>query len=92
MDNNILITRSSNLLEARVDTELFALDVDGGHCFSFNATATEIWSALETPMTLDALCDALMQAHDVDRETCVADTLVLIEKLRDENLIKLTPQ
>ncbi len=92
MDANILITRTGTLVEAGVDNELFALDVDGGHCFGFNATATEIWRALETPMTLGALCDGLMQTRDVDRATCLADTEALVERLAEENLVTLTPQ
>lgn len=92
MDANILIARTGNLVEAGVDKELFALDVDGGNCFGFNSTATEIWRALETPMTLGALCDTLMQTRDVDHATCFADTEALIARLAEENLVALTPQ
>lgn len=91
MDPNILITRTGSLLEASFDDELFGLDVDGGHCFGFNATATEIWRTLETPMTLDALCDALMQTRDVDRATCLTETAALIETLAEDKLVTLTP-
>jgi hypothetical protein len=90
MNANILISRTGALVEAGVDDELFALDVDGGHCFSFNATAAEIWRLLETPMTFEALCAALMETREVDRSTCLADTQTLIEQLTDENLVKLT--
>lgn len=92
MDANIVITRTGALVESGVDDELFALDVDGGHCFGFNATATEIWRALERPMTLGALCAALMQTRDVDPATCLADTGALIERLVEEDLVSLTPQ
>jgi hypothetical protein len=92
MNSNILITRTGIFVEAGADEELFALDIDGGHCFGFNATATEIWRALETPMTLDALCDVLMQKRDVDRETCITDTAALIETLVAEKLVELSSQ
>jgi hypothetical protein len=92
MNANILITRTGALVEAGVDDELFALDVDGGHCFGFNTTATEIWRALETPKTLGELCDALMQTREIDRATCLSDTAALIETLAEEKLVALTPQ
>jgi hypothetical protein len=92
MNENVLVTRTGALVEAGADDELFALDVDGGHCFGFNATATEIWRALETPVTLAALCDLVMETREVDRETCLVDTAALIETLAAEKLVELTPQ
>jgi Coenzyme PQQ synthesis protein D (PqqD) len=92
MDANMLITRTADLLESGVDDELFALDIDGGDCFGFNATAAEIWRRLATPMTLDALCDALMATRDVDRATCLADTAALIDRLVEDRLVALSPQ
>lgn len=88
----MLITRTADLLESGVEDELFALDIDGGQCFGFNATATEIWHRLATPMTLDALCNALMETRDVDRATCLADTAELIERLAEDKLVSLSPQ
>ncbi len=92
MDANILITRTGALVEAGVEDELFALDVDGGHCFGFNATATEIWRSLETPKTFGTLCAELMISHKVDGATCLADTAALVEMLAEENLVTLTLQ
>jgi hypothetical protein len=92
MDAQTIITRTSALLESGMEDELFALDVDGGNCYGFNATATEIWRLLETPMTLDALCNALRQTHDIDHATCLTDTSALVEKLAEDNLVVLTLQ
>lgn len=87
----MLISRTAALLEAGVGDEIFALDVDGGHCFGFNDTATEIWRTLETPTTFADLCDALLQSRDVDRATCVAETSALLARLAEEKLVELTP-
>jgi hypothetical protein len=91
VDEQMLIARTGTLIEAGVDDELFVLDVDGGHCFGFNTTATEIWQLLETPKTLGALCDALIQTRDVDRATCLIETSALINMLADDELVALTP-
>jgi Coenzyme PQQ synthesis protein D (PqqD) len=86
-----LISRTGNLVEAGVDDELFVLDVDGGNCFGFNATASDIWRMLKSPMKLGTLCDALVQSCDVDRETCLSETAALIETLAKDELVVLTP-
>jgi hypothetical protein len=92
MKLNTIISRTGALIESGLDDELFALDIDGGNCYGFNATATEIWRLLETPIMFEDLCAALMHTRDVDQATCFADTAAMIEMLADENLVALTPQ
>lgn len=87
-----LISRTGTLIEAGVGDELFALDVEGGHCFGFNATAAQIWRLLEQPMTLAALCDALAAEYAIDRATCEAEVSALLRSLADEKLVTLSPQ
>lgn len=91
MDERWLITRTGTLVEAGVDDEMFGLDIEGGHCFGFNSTASEIWQLLEQPHSLGALCDALLVTRDVDRPTCLADTAALVQALAEEKLVALTP-
>lgn len=91
MDGNTLITRTGTLVEAALDNELFALDIECGQCFGFNATAAEIWQLLETPMTLAALCAQLATTHEIDDETCRDDTAALIHALAADKLVALTP-
>jgi hypothetical protein len=85
------IARGRDLLESGLDGELFALDIEGGTCFGFNATAAEIWQRIETPTTLRALCAALIAAHEVDAETCRTQTVSLLEELAREGLVTLDP-
>lgn len=90
MDPNTLIERIDALVEAEVAGELVALDIERGSCFGFNATATRLWRLLETPRTLDSLCAALMDEHEVDREICLSDTADALRVMADEQLVKLT--
>ena len=91
MDEQQLIRRNGNVVEASVDDEIFVLDVEGGNCFGFNVTATEIWRALEKPITLGALCDMLMEVREVDRSTCLQDTFALLEVLARDELVVIAP-
>lgn len=90
MDGNRLVTRCGGLVEADVDGELVALHIDKGSCYGFNATATEIWTLIERPQTVDALCDTLMRRHVVDRDTCLADVSRVLETLSTEGLVTVS--
>jgi len=90
MDPNTLIERTGGMIEAEVAGELMGLDIERGSCFGFNATATRLWQLLEAPRTLESLCSALMDEHEVDRETCLADTADALRVLANERLVTLT--
>lgn len=92
MRGGVLISRAATLIEAGIGEDMFALDVDGGHCLSFNATAAHVWQALETPQTMDALCASLIQSYAIDTATCRAEVTALIDSLAAERLVTLTPQ
>jgi hypothetical protein len=90
MDPKIMVARTAALVEAGVDNSLFALGINGDHCFAFNRTATEIWRALETPKSLAQICGILAEANNVDPETILSDIAELLQPLADEKLVTLS--
>jgi Coenzyme PQQ synthesis protein D (PqqD) len=90
MNPNTLIERTGGMIEAEVAGELVGLDIEGGSCFGFNATATRLWQLLDAPRTLGSLCAALMDEHEVDRATCLSETAEVLRVLASERLVTLT--
>ena len=90
MDGKMLVARCAGLIEADVDGEMVALNIEQGNFCGFNATATQVWRLIEQPRTLDAICDALMREHIVDRETCMRDVSALLDTLRQEGLVTVS--
>jgi hypothetical protein len=76
------------MLEAEVDGELVALDVESGTCYSFNRSATRIWQLLDEPRTVGSLRDALLAEFDVDKLECERDLLEALEQMRVGGVIE----
>ena len=90
IDDRSVIARTSGMIDAEIGGELVGLHVDSGTCYGFNATATRIWSMIETPMAFGDLCTALTSHFAVDETTCRRDVAVLVEQLAREGLVTLT--
>jgi hypothetical protein len=90
MDPSTLVERIGGLVEAEVAGEIVGLDIERGTCFGFNATATRIWQMIDTPQTVEALCDALIAEFEVDRATCHTETALVLRMMADERLVALT--
>jgi Coenzyme PQQ synthesis protein D (PqqD) len=49
--------------------------------YSLNATATTIWDALETPQTLQRLCDLIDSKYDLSREKAEEDVALFMGQI-----------
>lgn len=83
-----LVSRSDSAVVAEVDGQLVALDVNQGVCYGLNRVATRIWNLIQTPTTADKIVDVLTQEFDVDRATCLAETLYLLTDLQAAGLAR----
>jgi len=90
LSTDLIISRTGELLEAEVDGELVALHAERGKCFGFNRSATRIWRLAERPISMAALCDALMAEFAVDRARCEAEVTEAVRELEREGLVSVS--
>jgi hypothetical protein len=88
MNPNARVVRCQEMLEADVNGEIVALNVERGQCYGLNSVATEIWRMLEEPTSVDEICGTLTSDYDVDAATCHSEVLALLSQLEDEGLVK----
>jgi hypothetical protein len=88
-DDDLMVRRSGELLEAEVDGELVGLNVVTGTCYGFNGTATAVWRRLEQPMSVAALRDSLLEEFDVAPEVCDEQLRELLDQLEKDGLVEL---
>jgi hypothetical protein len=87
--NAILTRDDAHLLVAEVDGELMGMSVEQGTCYGFNSVGTRIWHLLAEPHTLDSLCAKLAEEYEVSDDVCRREVAELVQRLRDENLVKV---
>ncbi len=89
--SEMIAARRDGLIEAEVDGELLGLHVDKCFCYGFNPTATRIWALIETPRSVTDLCETLSQEFEVEPAEARPDVIALLEELKREGLVELTP-
>jgi len=80
--------RNSKTISGRLHEEMVMMDMEQGKYFSLNQTATAIWELLENPLTVEELCDRLMDEYEVDREQCLEEVKEYIDEMTKLRLIK----
>lgn len=82
-----IVLRRGGLTEAESGDELFALNVEQGTCYGFNATATHVWKLIERPQRLGELCRTLVEQFDVEPDVCERDVRELLRDLEQDGLV-----
>lgn len=65
-----MIHRKGDWLAARVGDELVMMSAAKGNYIGLSEVGARIWELIETPRTIDSLCEALVAEYDVEPETC----------------------
>lgn len=79
--------QSASAVVAEIDGQMVALDVQQGVCYGLNRVATRIWQIIETPSSAEQIADVLTTQFDVDRDTCIAQTMDLLADMSEAGLI-----
>jgi hypothetical protein len=86
-----LVQRRGDLLANDLSaTETVMLDVPASSYYGLKDVGKAIWDHLESPMTVEALCERLLTEFDVDPETCRKETAAFLKTLFERGLIVVT--
>ena len=76
-----VVKRNPDILVAQVPDGYVMLSVDADRYLEFNATAAAVWDFLETPRTVQALCEAVRMRFDVEAGRCQTEIHDLLTQL-----------
>jgi hypothetical protein len=85
----MMIHRDGDWLAAKVGDELIMMSADKGNYIGLSEVGARIWELIETPRTIDSLCDALVAEYDVDPATCRAEVDSFLATLDQHNAVRI---
>ncbi|QAY78471.1 PqqD family protein [Sphingosinicella sp. BN140058] len=79
--------RAPDVPTAEFGDELAVMDLKSGAYIAFNRTAADIWKLLESPRSLEQLCETLERQYRIDPERCREDVEGLLRELEQMGVI-----
>jgi hypothetical protein len=89
IDEGTKLRRKAAVVSADVADDAILLDIDSGYFFQLNRTGTRIWSFVEAPQTLGALCKHMATHHRVDADTCRHDVAAFVVDLIERGVLEV---
>lgn len=81
------VVRSEDFITSTVDNELVMMSLEKGTYYGLDAIGSQIWENIAAPITIDALCQKLIDAFEVDPAQCQADVLAFLNELHQEGMV-----
>jgi hypothetical protein len=87
---DVVVVRVNDLRSTPVDTDLVIMNMPTKNYVGLDDIGRRIWSILETPSRVDALCSRLTREYAGDPAQITRDVLEFLNELYAENLITVT--
>ncbi len=69
--------------------EAAMLNLKNSVYYGLDPVGARIWKLIQTPVTVSAVRDMIVQEYDVEAEHCERDLFDLLQKLANEGLIEI---
>lgn len=81
---------AGELVSSNLGDDLVIMDITNGNYIGLNKMANVIWQQIEKPIRVEELIQYLMGRYDVQQDECTADTLLCLQKMHEQKLVKLS--
>ena len=82
---------SDDVLSSPLGGEVVLLEPRAGVYYSLNEVGAVMWEQLQHPVTLRAICEAIVEEFEVDLPTCEPDVRRVLRDLLRHNLAEVVP-
>ena len=89
INSNTILQRNPDQLFTMIDDEVVMLNIKLEEYLNLNSHASYIWQQLETPQSFGELTEQLYSVYNVEKKTCIKDTLDFIIELVEKDVIQI---
>jgi hypothetical protein len=84
----MLVEREPAMRTVMVDDDVIVTNLALCKCFALNGSAGVIWSSLDSPRTVEQICEVLLNHFDISAENCRTEVEALIGKWSELGLVR----
>jgi hypothetical protein len=85
-----IIQRNEGIVQAEIDGETVMMSVENGEYYGLDPVASRIWAIIETPLSVQALQEQLMNEYEVSEEQCQSDVQTFLAEMAENKVITLS--
>lgn len=84
-----IVTRSTQVMAQPVDDELVMMHLESSQYLGLNPMGRRIWDMMESPISVQAICQQLVTEFDVEMAVCEREVLAFLSDLHESQVVEL---
>jgi hypothetical protein len=89
IDQSSKVVAGSNQVSTAVEGETVILELEHGTYYGLDPVGSRIWVLIQEPSVVSDVCETIVSEYDVEPERCAADTVRLLQHLREAGLVEV---
>ena len=89
LSSDSIVFRNAEVVDAKIDGEVVAMNMDSGTCYGLNMVGSRIWDLLGDRIHVSEVCARLRAEFEVEPDVCERQVLALLAELHSEKLISI---
>lgn len=90
LDTTVVATDAQ--VSSSLEDEEVILHLESGTYYGLNPVGRRIWTLIQSPTDVKAICERLLAEFDAESEQIEQDVLALLEDLMEEDLVHVNPE
>jgi len=89
LEMDSVVVATDEHVSSTLDDEEVILDLASGTYYGLNPVGQRVWSFIQSPQTVLAVCDHIQDAFDVERDRVEQDVVALLNDMLSEKLVRI---
>ena len=85
----LIVCAHPNQVHSEMGEDVVVLSMQRGAYFNLNPVGAFIWKKIQTPVSTQALRDAVLEEFEVPARECERDLLEILTELKDNGLLEI---
>ncbi len=83
----VIRRNETGFLASNLGDETVMMNLDNGDYLGLNSVASDIWTLLENPVSVEELYGKILSMYDVTEEQCKTEVDVFLKQLSEQNML-----
>lgn len=88
LDFSSTIVRNPDIISTDMDGDTVMMSIEHGNYYSISGIGSFLWELLLEPVTIEFLCQRVLDEFDIDEATCRSDTMEFLAELLEQGGVR----
>ena len=83
------VCHNKEIIASEIDGQIVMMSMENDAYFGMENVASRIWKLIENPVSVNELCQKLIEEYDVSELQCQADVIQFLQEMAEKKVVSI---